>query len=78
MPADDHLIPRRNAPHIAIPPLPKIPFLFDRMHRHYQHHYKSILLVIVYSDTDEVTHMVEEFLTVFCMGRGVPLSSLPS
>lgn len=78
MPADDHLIPRRNTPQVAIPPLPEVPFLFDRMHRHYQHHYKSILLVIVYADADEVSHVVEEFLAVFCMGWVVPLSYLPS
>ena len=64
MATDDHLIARRNATQIAIPPLPKIPFLFDCMHRHYQHHHKSIFLVIVYPYSYEVAHVVEEFLTI--------------
>lgn len=65
MPADHYLIPRRNAPKIAIPPLSKVAFLFDRVHCHYDHNHKSVLLMIVDPYPYKVAHMVEELLSVF-------------
>ena len=65
MPANNNFVSRRNAQLLTVPSFPKIPFLFDHMHRHYHHHYKSILIVSVYADPDEVCHMVKELLPVF-------------
>lgn len=81
MPANNNFVSRRNAQLLTVPSLPKIPFLFDHMHRHYHHHYKSILIVSVYADPDEVCHMVKELLPVFWVRnkylspRGRPLAA---
>jgi hypothetical protein len=35
------------------------------VHGHDHHHYEPVLVVVVDANSDEVTHVVEEFLTVF-------------
>jgi hypothetical protein len=68
MPTNHNLIPRRNAQLLAIPPLPEVPFLLHRMHRHDHHHHKPVLIMGVDADPDEICHMVEKLLTVLFVG----------
>ena len=65
MPTNNNFVSGRNAQLLTVSSFTKIPLLFDHMHGHDHHHYKSILIVSIYADPDEVCHMVEELLPVF-------------
>lgn len=68
MSTNHNLIPRRNAQLLTIPPLPEVPLLFDRMHGHDHHHHEPILVMRVDAYPDEICHMIEELLTILCVG----------
>lgn len=70
MPTDNKLIRRRNAHLFAIPPLSKVTFLFDGMHCHDYHNHEAILIMGINSDSNEIAHMIEKFLSIFLINDG--------
>lgn len=68
-----HLIPRGDAQLFAIPALSEVALLLDGMHGHDHYHHKPVLIMRVDADPNEISHMVEKFLSVLFISPSLPL-----
>lgn len=50
---------------LTISTFTKVSLLSYYMHRHYQYNYESIFGVLVYTYSNEVTHMIEKLFPIF-------------